>query len=38
MVLTDRYPEPFDVSYVYLHSDGGNRGVLEIDSIALVRE
>ena len=38
MVLQDRYTLPFDARYFYLHSDGGNRGVLEIDSIALVRE
>ena len=38
MVLEDRYGAPFTARYVYLHSDGGNRGVLEIDSIALVRD
>jgi hypothetical protein len=38
MVLEDRYTQPFDARYVYLYSTGGNRGVLEIDSIALVRE
>ncbi len=38
MVLEDRHGSPFAARYVYLHSDGGNRGVLEIDSIALVRD
>lgn len=28
---------PMDVRYFYLHSGGGNRGVLDIDRIALVR-
>jgi hypothetical protein len=30
------YRQPLDVRYVYLHSSDSNRGVLEIDSIALV--
>jgi len=38
MVLADRYPTAFEAMYLYLYSDGGNRGVLEIDSIALVRD
>ena len=38
MILEERHGAPFAARYVYLHSDGGNRGVLEIDSIALVRE
>jgi hypothetical protein len=38
MILSDRYVNPFDVRYLYLYSDGGNRGVLEIDSIALIRD
>jgi hypothetical protein len=29
-------PTPIDVRYAYLHSEGGNRGVLEIDAIAVV--
>jgi hypothetical protein len=37
MILADRYVVPFQARYFYLYSDGGNRGVLEIDSIALVR-
>jgi hypothetical protein len=32
-----QYTPPIDVRYFYLHSLGGNRGVLEIDRIALVR-
>jgi hypothetical protein len=32
-----QYTPPIDVRYFYLHSYGGNRGVLEIDRIALVR-
>ena len=38
MVLEDKYTVPFAARYFYLFSDGGNRGVLEIDSIALIRE
>ena len=38
LTLENRNVRPFDARYVYLYSDGGNRGVLEIDSIALVRE
>jgi hypothetical protein len=38
MLLEDRYPVPLDARYFYLYSTGGNRGVLEIDAIALVRE
>lgn len=30
------YRQPLDVRYVYLHSSDSNRGVLEIDSIALM--
>jgi hypothetical protein len=30
------YRQPLDVRYAYLHSSDSNRGVLEIDSIALV--
>ncbi len=38
MILEDKFTKPFDARYFYLYSDGGNRGVLEIDSIALIRE
>lgn len=32
-----QYRPPIDVQYCYLHSFGGNRGVLEIDRIELVQ-
>ncbi len=38
MLLDDEYTVPFEARYFYLYSDGGNRGVLEIDSISLVRD
>jgi len=33
----NQYTPPIDVRYCYLHSRGGNRGVLEIDRIELVQ-